>query len=77
MTTPSQPAGTAGASVVLAQAAAAGRPPNPAEVYLVRLQSDNSRRAMRSSLNLVARLLTKGTCDCLGFPWWDLRYEHC
>ena len=48
---------------------------HPAAVYLGSL-SAGSQRAMRSSLNAIARLLTDGECDCFTLDWSKLRYRH-
>lgn len=48
---------------------------HPAGVYLGSL-SQGSQRAMRSSLNAIAALLTDGECDCLTMDWSKLRYRH-
>lgn len=48
---------------------------HPAGVYLGSL-SQGSQRAMRSSLNAIAALLTDGECDCLTLDWSKLRYRH-
>ncbi len=48
---------------------------HPAAVYLGSL-SQGSQRAMRSSLNAIASLLTDGECDCLSLDWSKLRYRH-
>ena len=48
---------------------------HPAGVYLGSL-SQGSQRAMRSSLNAIAALLTDGKCDCLTLDWSKLRYRH-
>lgn len=48
---------------------------HPAAVYLGSL-SQGSNRAMRSSLNAIASLLTNGECDCLSLDWSKLRYRH-
>ena len=48
---------------------------HPAAVYLGSL-SEGSQRAMRSSLNAIATVLTDGKCDCLTLDWSKLRYRH-
>lgn len=48
---------------------------HPAAVYLGSL-SHSSQRAMRSSLNQIASLLTDGQCDCFTLDWSLLRYRH-
>ncbi len=48
---------------------------HPAAVYLSSL-SEGSRRAMLSSLNAIARLLTVGECDAFSLDWSKLRYHH-
>ena len=48
---------------------------HPAVVYLGTL-SEGSQRAMRSSLNEIAKVLTDGECDCLTLDWSLLRYRH-
>ena len=48
---------------------------HPAAVYLGSL-SAGSQRAMRYSLNAIARLLTDGDCDCFTLDWSKLRYRH-
>jgi hypothetical protein len=48
---------------------------HPAAVYLSSL-SEGSRRAMLSSLNAIARLLTEGECDAFSLDWSKLRYHH-
>jgi len=61
---------------------------NPAAVYLARLDSPNSRRAMGNALTILARLLRSDRCDhpkrdrcplCdpLSVSWASLRYQHC
>ena len=47
----------------------------PALVYLARL-APGSRRAMRSALRTMARLLTADRCDETTCPWGALRYQH-
>ncbi len=45
--------------------------------YLASLQSPASRRAMRSALNQVGRILTSNEgADAFTVPWTRLRYEH-
>ncbi|MBW4640619.1 MAG: site-specific integrase [Gloeocapsa sp. UFS-A4-WI-NPMV-4B04] len=48
---------------------------HPAAVYLGSL-SQGSQRAMRSSLNAIAFVLTDGECDCFTLNWSKLRYRH-
>ena len=48
---------------------------HPAAVYLGTL-SEGSGRAMRSSLDAIASVLTDGECDCLTLDWAKLRYRH-
>ena len=48
---------------------------HPAAVYLGSL-SQGSERAMRSSLNVIASMLTNGECDCFTLDWSKLRYRH-
>ena len=48
---------------------------HPAAVYLGSL-SLGAQRAMRSSLNAIASLLTDGECDCFTLDWSKLRYRH-
>jgi site-specific recombinase XerD len=48
---------------------------NPALVYLASLGSAESRRAMRKSLDVVAKLVMPGA-DPESFPWAGLRYQH-
>ena len=48
---------------------------HPAAVYLSSL-SEGSRRAMLSSLNAIAKLLTLGECDAFSLDWSKLRYHH-
>ncbi|MDP9486909.1 MAG: site-specific integrase [Actinomycetota bacterium] len=62
-----------GAELVLAR-----RPPrdgHPVVVYLASL-SEGSRRAMRASLENIARLLSNGEVDAFGLAWPELRYGH-
>lgn len=47
----------------------------PASVYLAGL-APGSEPTMRQSLNLIARLLTDGSADCLTLDWAALRYKH-
>lgn len=49
---------------------------HPAKVYLARFQSVNSRRSLRSSLDTIARTVSKGLHDAESFPWQELRYPH-
>lgn len=48
---------------------------HPAAVYLNSL-AVGSRRAMLSSLNAIAELLTEGECDAYALDWSALRYHH-
>ena len=48
---------------------------HPAAVYLNSL-GVGSRRAMLSSLNAIARLLTEDRCDAFTLDWSKLRYHH-
>ena len=48
---------------------------HPAAVYLGSL-SGGSQRAMRSSLNAIASMLTDGECDCFTLDWSKIRYRH-
>ncbi len=48
---------------------------HPAAVYLNSL-GVGSRRAMLSSLNAIARLLTEDRCDAFALDWSKLRYHH-
>lgn len=48
---------------------------HPAAVYLNSL-AVGSRRAMLSSLNAIAQLLTEGECDAYSLDWSALRYHH-
>ncbi len=48
---------------------------HPAAVYLNSLGA-GSRRAMLSSLNAIARLLTEDRCDAFTLDWSKLRYHH-
>jgi len=51
---------------------------HPVLVYLARLTSANSRRAMAGALRNVVRILTSGReDDPLGVDWAALRYQHC
>lgn len=49
---------------------------NPAIVYLARFASEHSRLNLKSSLDLIARYLTRGAKDAIDYPWHMLRYEH-
>lgn len=51
------------------------RDENPVLAYLARL-SPGSRRAMRGSLETIARTASAGEVGALEFPWWLLRYQH-
>jgi len=48
---------------------------HPAAVYLSQLAT-KSRRTMRQSLNVIASMLTNGTCDAMTLDWSKLRYQH-
>jgi site-specific recombinase XerD len=48
---------------------------HPTNVFLARL-SVGSRRTMMQALDLMAGLLTSGSCDALGMDWSRLRYQH-
>src|SRR3712207_4466202 len=48
---------------------------DPVAVYLAQL-APNSRRAVRSDLNILAGMLSGGEADLEGIPWHLLRYEH-
>ena len=48
---------------------------HPATVYFGSL-TVGSQRAMRSSLNQIASLLTAGKCDAMTLDWSKLRYRH-
>ncbi len=48
---------------------------HPAAVYLNSL-GEGSRRAMLSSLNAIAFLLTEDECDAFSLDWSKLRYHH-
>lgn len=50
-------------------------PPNPVAVYLSQL-SVSSRRTMRGALETIAKIVSGGDLDALGFPWAELRYQH-
>ena len=50
---------------------------NPCAVYISRLGSPHSRRAMAGALGKIAGLLTSGACaDPRAFPWWKIGYQH-
>lgn len=49
---------------------------DPVLSYLSRYTSQNSRIAMASSLNIVARLLTGREADPRTVPWHEVRYVH-
>lgn len=51
------------------------RDENPVLAYLARL-SPGSRRAIRGSLETIARIASAGEVGALEFPWWLLRYQH-
>lgn len=46
-----------------------------AALYLANL-APSSRRVMRTSLDLIASLLSAGRCDHGAIPWGELRYTH-
>lgn len=48
---------------------------NPAVVYLAML-APGSRRTMRGSLDLVARMVSHGVADAVSFNWAALRFQH-
>jgi integrase/recombinase XerD len=48
---------------------------HPALVYLARL-APSSRRTMRTALDRIAALLTRGRCDAVSLDWPALRYQH-
>ncbi|ACK74145.1 integrase family protein (plasmid) [Gloeothece citriformis PCC 7424] len=48
---------------------------HPAAVYLSSI-SPGSVATMRSSLNVIASLLTEGECDAMTLNWARLRYQH-
>lgn len=48
----------------------------PALAYLARLRSEGGRRAMRSKLELAARVLSRGQHDALSLPWAELDGAH-
>jgi hypothetical protein len=47
----------------------------PAVTYLARLAPE-SRRAQRSALETIARILTGGRVDAVALPWHELRGQH-
>lgn len=47
---------------------------NPAEAYLANLSTGSGRRAQRSALNRIAKML--GGDDLEGFDWSGVRYPH-
>lgn len=49
---------------------------HPVATYLASLSSPGSRRTMRQSLNLIAKLVSNGECDAMTFTWHNLRYQH-
>ena len=51
------------------------RDEHPVVVYLASL-SEGSRRAMRASLENIARFLSGGEADAFGLAWHGLRYQH-
>lgn len=48
---------------------------SPVAVYLARLAS-SSRRGQLDALNMIARLLTKGSADAEGVNWASLKYPQ-
>ena len=48
---------------------------NPMAVYLSQL-SPSSRRTMRGALETIAKIVSAGELDAMGFPWAELRYQH-
>ena len=48
---------------------------NPMLVYLSQL-SPSSRRTMRGALETIAKIVSAGELDAIGFPWAELRYQH-
>lgn len=48
---------------------------HPVSVYLASL-SEGSRRAIRASLENIARLVSQGEADALALAWHGLRYQH-
>lgn len=48
---------------------------NPAAVYLASLESDDSRRTMRTALDIIAGMLAQGS-DAFTFPWPHVRFQH-
>lgn len=53
-----------------------GRSVHPAYVLIARLVSEHSRRRVRSSLGMCARILTNEHDDWASYPWHTLRYQH-
>jgi site-specific recombinase XerD len=49
---------------------------HPAMVFLARLGSAHSRRAMRSQLERMAQAISSGRHTAQTLPWADLRYQH-
>jgi site-specific recombinase XerD len=49
---------------------------DPYVVYLESLDSAQSRRTMRSCLDLLARIAFDGATSGAKQPWWELRYRH-
>ena len=58
---------------------------DPYSTYISRLESQHSRRAMKSRLDNLARMIVKdatgtepdpGEISGAGCPWWLLRYQH-
>ena len=57
-------------------AAGVGANTNPVTAYLARL-APGSRCGQLDALNMIARLLTKGSADAEGVSWANLKYSHC
>lgn len=49
---------------------------NPVTVYLAGLQSEASRRTMRSSLRTLTRMVIGNGADPEDVPWWRAEYQH-
>lgn len=50
---------------------------NPFHVYIARLGSPHSRRAMTGALRKIATILAEADVeDPAAFPWWEVRYQH-